>query len=337
MNLNQFTLPVTDIDRSVAFYRTLGLHQIVAAPPRYARFECPAGDTTFSLHRVPSVPPGEGAVVYFEYDDVDVEVARLQASGIVFEQMPTDERWLWREARLRDPDGHRLCLYHAGVNRKHPPWRLPAAEEGVLRVLGKATSINVRKVLWLCAELGITFELEEWATPERPTHDPAFLALNPNGLVPVIVDGETVLWESNTICRYLATKHGRTDLLPLEPRARAHVEQWMDWQATELNTAWRYAFMALVRRHADFGDAAAVARSVAQWNRLMRLLDAQLAATGAYVAGRAFTLADVGIGLSLNRWRMSPIERPELPALEVYRQRLAQRHGWRLHGENGVA
>lgn len=206
----------------------------------------------------------------------------------------------------------------------------------MLKLLGKPTSINVRKVLWLCEELGLPFELEEWGSGYRSTGDPAFLALNPNGLVPAIRDGDTVLWESNTICRYLAGREGRTDLLPREPRERARIEQWMDWQATELNNAWRYVFMARVRQSPAHADPLLIDASVREWNRHMVLLDDQLARTGAYVAGPAFSLADVVIGLSVNRWRMTPLERPELPAVAAYLRRLEERPGFRRHGANGV-
>ena len=118
----------------------------------------------------------------------------------------------------------------------------------MLRLLGSTRSINVRKVLWTLAEVGAPFAHEDdWGMPARPLSAPEFKALNPNALVPVIEDDGIVLWESNTICRYLAAKHNRIDLLPSSATARAKVEMWMDWQATDLNTAWRYAFMALVR------------------------------------------------------------------------------------------
>jgi glutathione S-transferase len=205
-----------------------------------------------------------------------------------------------------------------------------------LRILGKASSINVRKVLWLCDELGLEYEREDWGAGFRATDEPAFLRLNPNGLVPVLVDGDFVLWESNSICRYLAAREQRLDLLPAAPRARAGVEQWMDWQATDLNSAWRYAFMALVRRSAAHADAAAIAASVEDWNRHMRRLDAQLAATGSYVTGATFTLADIPLGLSTHRWLMAPIERPTLSAVEAYYERLSQRAGFIRHGRNGL-
>ncbi|BEO46134.1 glutathione S-transferase family protein [Serratia marcescens] len=206
----------------------------------------------------------------------------------------------------------------------------------MLRVLGKASSINVRKVLWTCQELGQALEREDWGSGFRSTQEPAFLALNPNGLVPVLIDGERVLWESNTICRYLAGREGRRDLLPQEPGARAAVEMWMDWQATDLNGAWRYVFMSRVRGHADYQDAASLAAAEREWNRLMGLLDAHLAQHGPYAAGAAFTLADVVLGLSLNRWLMTPFVRPNYAALAAYQQRLLQRPGYVQHGANGL-
>lgn len=123
MNLNQITLPAQDIERSATFYRGLGFRQIVAAP-HYARFECPNGDATFSIHLVDPIPAENGVKVYFECADLDARVTELVAAGVAFDLLPTDQRWLWREAHLRDPDGNHLCLYHAGENRKYPPWRL---------------------------------------------------------------------------------------------------------------------------------------------------------------------------------------------------------------------
>ena len=126
MNLNQVTVPCLDLATSVAFYKTLGLHLIVLADDRYARFECPDGDSTFSLHRADVIGSGPGVVIYFECADLDASVAKLQKRGILFDEPPTDKPWLWREARLSDPDGNRIILYFAGNNRKYPPWRLDA-------------------------------------------------------------------------------------------------------------------------------------------------------------------------------------------------------------------
>lgn len=128
MRLNQVTLGCTDIDRSERFYRLLGLRLIVKTDD-YLRFECPAGEGTFSLQRVTAVPTGEQVTIYFETDDLDGEYRRLQDS-VTFSQPPTDMPWLWREAKFRDPDGHHLCLFHAGDARRNPPWRLATRDSG---------------------------------------------------------------------------------------------------------------------------------------------------------------------------------------------------------------
>jgi catechol 2,3-dioxygenase-like lactoylglutathione lyase family enzyme len=124
MNLNQITVPSRDVARASVFYRKLGLELIVEALPGYVRFECPEGDATFSIHLVDKLPSGEGVVTYFELDDLDARVKQLQQKGIQFDELPEDRTWLWREARLRDPDGNKIVLYHAGHNRKNPPWRI---------------------------------------------------------------------------------------------------------------------------------------------------------------------------------------------------------------------
>jgi glutathione S-transferase len=197
----------------------------------------------------------------------------------------------------------------------------------MLRILGKASSINVRKVLWACEEIGIAHTRAD---------DGPELAQNPNGLVPVIVDGDFVLWESNSIIRYLTNKSAAHALLPIEPRARAEVDRWIDWQATELNSAWRYAFSAIVRRNPAFHDAGEIEASKKRWTRMVAILDGQLARTGGHVASNAFTLADIPIGLSVNRWFMTPFERPAFAHVEAYYDRLSQRPAFLRHGRNGI-
>lgn len=123
MNLNQISLPARDIDESIAFYQRLGL-RLITRTEIYARFELPDGDATMSLHKTAATPGGEGTYVYFECEDLDERVKILQARGIVFENDPEDQRWLWREAWLKDPAGNWLCFYWAGENRKNPPWRI---------------------------------------------------------------------------------------------------------------------------------------------------------------------------------------------------------------------
>ncbi len=122
MRLNQVTVACADVERSTAFYRRLGLKPVVLAA-HYARFVCPDGESSFSVHLVETVRPSD-VTVFFECDDLDGEVARLKAAGVIFESDPVDEPWLWRQARLRDPDGNRICLFHAGENRLNPPWRV---------------------------------------------------------------------------------------------------------------------------------------------------------------------------------------------------------------------
>ena len=124
MNLNQVTIPSKDVGAAMLFYQKLGLKLIVDALPRYVRFECPNGEATFSIHEVNALAVGEGVTVYFEVDHLDAKVNALQREGIVFDMEPKDQMWLWREAHLRDLDGNRLILFHAGANRKNPPWRV---------------------------------------------------------------------------------------------------------------------------------------------------------------------------------------------------------------------
>ena len=208
----------------------------------------------------------------------------------------------------------------------------------MLTILGKSASINVRKVLWTCAEIGLPFDLEEWGAGFRATDVPEFRALNPNAMVPVIRDGDFVLWESNTICRYLANAHQRRDLLPDVPGQRALVEQWMDWQSGELNNAWRYAFMALVRGSPVHQDPGLIEGSIANWNRHMQMLETQLASTGAFVTGRTFTLADIVLALSANRWLSTPMARPDCPAIAGWLVRTgAGRPGFDQYCCNGTA
>jgi catechol 2,3-dioxygenase-like lactoylglutathione lyase family enzyme len=124
MNLNQITVLVLDIERSIVFYQKLGLTLIVKALPDYARFLCEHGQTTFSLHRVNKPASEPGAWIYFEVEKLDDYVNELVAKGFAFEEMPNDKPWLWRESRLKDPDNNQLILYYAGENRINSPWKI---------------------------------------------------------------------------------------------------------------------------------------------------------------------------------------------------------------------
>ena len=127
MNLNQVSIPSKNVPSAIKFYESLGLKLIVHTHDRYARFELPVGDATFSVHEVDEFPEGSGIVIYFEVDNVVRTVEKLKAEGIRFDTDVTNQTWLWQEARLSDPDGNQLIIYSAGQNRKYPPWRKKGA------------------------------------------------------------------------------------------------------------------------------------------------------------------------------------------------------------------
>lgn len=124
MNLNQITIPSLDVEKATEFYKTLGLNLIVDAQPNYVRFECPEGDSTFSIHKIDELPKGDGISIYFQNENLDDTVKELKQKGIVFSSEPEDKPWLWREAHLYDPDNNHIILFKAGENRKNPPWRI---------------------------------------------------------------------------------------------------------------------------------------------------------------------------------------------------------------------
>jgi len=210
----------------------------------------------------------------------------------------------------------------------------------MLQVLGRNNSINVRKVLWACAALDLPFENENWGVAPKLLTDPSFLALNPNGLVPVLKDGDFVLWESNSIIRYLANRYESGDrphrLYPVDPQPRAQVDRWIDWQATDLNQAWMYSFMALVRHSPTHTDAEALRLSNEKWTKQMHIMEAQLTQTGAYIAGAHFSLADIPVALSVNRWFSTPFEHANLPAVSDYFERLRAQPGFATYCANGM-
>lgn len=207
----------------------------------------------------------------------------------------------------------------------------------MLTVHGYAGSINVRKVLWACAEMGLSFDRVERGGGSRPVTDPDFLQLNPAGMVPVLEDRGQVFWESNSIVRYLAARERRKDLLPGDPAGRAHVEKWMDWQASDFNNSWRYVFQATVRKNPLFQDLSQIDSSWRQFCAMVGILDRELGRTGAYIAGEGFTCADIVIGLSVHRWRSIPAPRPDFTHVARYYDRLCEREGFRRYGRDGGA
>jgi glutathione S-transferase len=187
----------------------------------------------------------------------------------------------------------------------------------MLQILGRTSSINVRKVLWCCTELGLRYDREDWGAGFRSTQLPEFLRLNPNGLIPVLIDDGFVIWQSNSILRYLANQYDGHQLYPKETKIRARVDQWMDWQATDLNNAWTDAFLGLVRNSAEHRDPSLLSRSIRTWNRHMETLEEQLE-KAEFVATEQLSLADIVIGLSVNRWLATPMTRPDLPQVRRY-------------------
>lgn len=124
MNLNQVTIPSLNVSSAILFYKKLGLELIVESLPNYARFVCPNGESTFSIHLVDNIINNSGTYIYFECDDLDKKVKDLVSNGIVFDEMPNDKSWLWREARLKDLDKNQIILFYAGENRLNPPWKI---------------------------------------------------------------------------------------------------------------------------------------------------------------------------------------------------------------------
>lgn len=195
----------------------------------------------------------------------------------------------------------------------------------MLTILGRESSINVRKVMWTCAELNLEFERQDWGIGFKDVNTDEFRALNPNAKIPVLLDGDHVLWESHTIVRYLANRQAPAALYPQDAWQRAKVDQWLDWQASELNPTWTYAFWSLVRQSPKHQDASQVQASLAAWTQVMGILEKHLAQTQAYAAGPEFSLADIILGLSIHRWLNTPFDRPLFKAVEDYYHRLAAR------------
>lgn len=201
----------------------------------------------------------------------------------------------------------------------------------MLTIYGRTNSVNVQKVLWCLAELGVPYTRVDAGLQHGKNDEPWYLALNPNGRVPLLQDGDFTLWESNTIVRYLAAKHGHGSLYPASPELRALAERWMDWQLSTLVNHVNHVFRYLYRRQpTDLADDT-IARETRAANRAMEILDRHLE-RHAYVAGNAFTMGDIPVGATTHRWlEMEGIERPPLASVRAWRARLAERPGFRQH------
>jgi glutathione S-transferase len=202
----------------------------------------------------------------------------------------------------------------------------------MLKIWGRATSSNVQKVLWCCGELGIPFERVDIGGPFGGNQDAEYLALNPNGLVPTVRDGDLVLWESNTICRYLAATHRGERLYPAPPAARALVERWMDWQLSTLGPPMGVLLYGLIRTKPEARDHAAIEaarrKALVAWTILEDALEGR-----SFLAGAELSLAEIVMGTFVYRWHAFSIERPPLKNLKSWYDRMRERPAFKTHIE----
>ena len=198
----------------------------------------------------------------------------------------------------------------------------------MLKISGRLSSVNVQKVVWCCDELGLEYERVDVGGSFGGNNTPEYLAKNPNGLVPVIEEDDFVLYESNAIVRYLAAKHSTGRLWPADPRARADVDRWMEWQSTGYTPAMLQAFWGLVRTPPEKRDGAAIEASRVKGEKHSAILDAHLRGRE-FVAGDAFSPADIVVGCAAHRWLGLPIEREPRPDLERWYAMLKSRPGSR--------
>lgn len=205
----------------------------------------------------------------------------------------------------------------------------------MLKIWGRASSSNVQKVLWCCAELDIEFERLDVGGPFGGNRDPEYLRMNPNGLVPTVKDGDLVMWESNTICRYLAATRDGERLYPPDPAARTLVERWMDWQLAVIGPPMGQLLFGLVRSTPETRDhgatEAARRRAASAWTIVEDAVKDR-----PYLAGEGLSLAEIVLGTQIYRWFAFPIERPELPNLRRWYERLHQRPGFKKHIETAI-
>lgn len=206
----------------------------------------------------------------------------------------------------------------------------------MLKILGRKNSSNVQKVLWCCAELGLDFKREDVGGEFGKNKEPEYLSLNPNGLVPTVIDDGFVLWESNSISRYLAAKHGDGTLYPADLQVRAMGERWMDWQLSVVVPAINPVFWGLIRTPADKRDHAAISTARDKLANVMKILDNYLGRTD-FVAGSSFSVGDIPVGIMTYRWFTLDIQREDMPNLRRWYERLTQRPPFEKHVMIGLS
>ncbi|HZM34708.1 MAG TPA: glutathione S-transferase family protein [Burkholderiales bacterium] len=194
----------------------------------------------------------------------------------------------------------------------------------MLKIWGRTNSVNVKKALWAAAELGLEYERVDAGMQFGVTRTPEYISMNPNSLVPTIEDDGFVLWESHSIVRYLAAKHGAGTLWPTDLRQRADAERWMDWAFT-LQGAMRDVFWGLIRTPPEKRDGKAIEAGARRSRELLQAVLEKNLEKRPYVTGGSFTMGDIPVGCEVQRWMRVPIERPRLPAVEAWFERLRAR------------
>jgi len=200
----------------------------------------------------------------------------------------------------------------------------------MMKIWGRTNSINVQKVLWCCAELGLEYERVDAGMAFGVNDTPEYKAMNPNGLVPTIDDGGFILWESHAIVRYLARKHGTGTLWPNDARAAADADRWMEWYSTTLWLNLRPIFHNLVRTPVEKRNMGEVEEARKRLAANFGILDKHLAGRD-YLAGQSFTVADIPMGVASYRWFNLPLERPAMANVERWYQRLCGRPAFKQH------
>jgi len=201
----------------------------------------------------------------------------------------------------------------------------------MIKIWGRKTSANVQKVMWAVGEIGLPHERIDIAGPFGKNREPAYLAMNPNGLVPTLEEEDGfLLWESNTIVRYLAAKHRAGVLEPADLRTRAHASQWMDWQLSVAGPAIFQCFWGLIRTPPEKRNHAAIEESKKKTAAAMTIVDDQLGKT-AYLAGDAFSYGDIPVGIIAYRFRQLVPERPPLRNFERWYAAIAARQAFKDH------
>ncbi len=199
----------------------------------------------------------------------------------------------------------------------------------MLKMIGRASSANVQKVLWLCDEIGLPYEREDAGLHYGRTRDPDYIAMNPNSTVPTIIDDGFVLWESNSIVRYLCNKH-KSDLYPTDIKERALAERWMDWQLAVYGPAMAPVFQGLIRTKPEDRNMDAIRAGRDRWSKAVAIVDRYLG-ENEYLAGPRFTIGDIPVGIMTYRWFALDIEREDYPNAKRWYDALGKRPAYKKH------